>query len=175
MFTLPLHLFNVRQEAINVLLRLARDTSIAAAPMSEARALRICEGRVISSYTIEGSRVPLWQARTSFGFLHHNDGHHTVCTHRHIDINYWDLSQTYLNTHTWSLECKRNKWSSQVETKSETLAWTYRGCNLFYLTRPKKGWFKFGLGTGCNSSCRGVCKHAYLYVLVCWDSKFPLP
>lgn len=79
MFTLQLHLFNVLHEAINVQLSLARDTSGPAAPASEAGALSVCEGRVIS-YTIEGSRVPLWQARASFGFLHHNDGHDTACT-----------------------------------------------------------------------------------------------
>lgn len=79
MFTLQLHLFNVLHEAINVQLSLGRDTSIPAAPASDVGALRICEGRVIS-YTIEGSRVPLWQAPASFGFLHHNDGHDAVCT-----------------------------------------------------------------------------------------------
>lgn len=86
----------------------------------------------------------------------------TLCALRHVDINCWELSQTYLNTHTRCLECKQNKQHSQAETKSETPSWTYLGSNLFKLTRLKKGWFKFGLGRGCNSSCRSVCECVYL-------------
>lgn len=115
MFTLPLHLFNVLHEAINARLRLARDTSDPAAPASEAGALRICEGRVIS-YTIEGSRVPLWQARASFGFLHHNDGQDTVRT----QTRRYELLGFITDTHTRCLECKRNKQHSRAEAKSET-------------------------------------------------------
>lgn len=33
----------------------------------------------------------------------------TLCALRHVEINCWDLSQTYLNTHSRRLECKLNK------------------------------------------------------------------